>query len=104
MLPPINNNSSVSTTKNGSKQPSNAKKRPASIKAVSAPTTDLTMSSKGKIRRVVFQTLKKKFGEQFSQEAQFIDMVNWVSHKIETSVTTSDKFEEIINSLLSNKR
>ncbi|TMO66614.1 hypothetical protein [Pseudoalteromonas aurantia] len=104
MIPPISKKNTVSVhRKNYDKQASGKKQLPTPNEPCTIPL-DVSISYKGKIRKVVYQTLRRKFGDRLSQEAQFIEMVNWVSKKLESNVSNPEQVEAIIDSLLNKKK
>ncbi|MCF6436974.1 hypothetical protein [Pseudoalteromonas sp. MMG022] len=102
MLPPINHNKSnlgritkpskVKTTRDVQKSSSS-----------DLPSND-SKPLKGKIRQLVFSTLKRKFGNHMESEPEFIKMVDTICNQLEPSITDSTQLQEMLNRLIENKK
>ncbi|ODB37110.1 hypothetical protein BB427_14025 [Pseudoalteromonas sp. BMB] len=102
MLPPINKQKvHVSQL---SRNLSARQKRLANPHTSTADNTIEATPLKGQIRQLVFDTLKKKFGEHVASEADFIKMVDAICTKIEPSVINSSSIQDKLAQLLKAKR
>ncbi|CAM4163911.1 hypothetical protein [Pseudoalteromonas byunsanensis] len=58
---------------------------------------------KGKIRQLVFNTLKQKYGDKLASEPEFIKMVDTICARLEPSITDSERLQEELEKLLKQK-